>query len=35
MAVAAGEVAIGLAIIIALFRTRETVDVDDVSELKL
>jgi len=35
MAVAAGEVAIGLAIIVALFRTRETVDVDDVAELKL
>jgi len=35
MAVAAGEVAIGLAIIVALFRTRETIDVDRVDSLRL
>lgn len=35
MALAAGEVAIGLAIIVALFRTREAMDTDDVAELKL
>ncbi len=35
MAVAAGEVGIGLAIIVALFRTRETIDVDEVTELRL
>jgi NADH-quinone oxidoreductase subunit K len=34
MAVAAAEVAVGLAIIIALFRNRETVDVSDVHLLK-
>lgn len=34
LAVAAAEVAVGLAIIVAIFRTRETVDVDQVSELK-
>jgi len=34
LAVAAAEVAVGLAIIVALFRTRESVDVDEVSELK-
>ncbi|MCS6859036.1 MAG: NADH-quinone oxidoreductase subunit NuoK [Abditibacteriales bacterium] len=34
MAVAAAEVAIGLAIIVALFRQRETVDVDEVNLLK-
>jgi NADH-quinone oxidoreductase subunit K len=34
MAVAAAEVAVGLAIIIAYFRNRETVDVDDLSILK-
>jgi NADH-quinone oxidoreductase subunit K len=35
MAVAAAEVAVGLAIIIALFRNRETVDVGEVNLLKL
>jgi len=35
IALAAGEVAIGLAIIVALFRTRETIDMDEVAELKL
>ena len=34
MTVAAAEVAVGLAIIIALFRTRETVDVGEVNLLK-
>ena len=35
MAVAAAEVAVGLAIIIALFRNRETVDVGELNLLKL
>lgn len=34
MTVAAAEVAVGLAIIIALFRNRETVNVDEVNLLK-
>ena len=34
MTVAAAEVAVGLAIIVALFRNRETVDVDEVNLLK-
>ena len=34
MAVAAAEVAIGLAILIALFRTRKTVDTGDLTSLK-
>lgn len=34
IAVAAAEAAIGLAIIIALFRNRATTNVDEVSELK-
>ncbi|MBI5177699.1 MAG: NADH-quinone oxidoreductase subunit NuoK [Nitrospinae bacterium] len=34
MAVAAAEAAVGLAIVISLFRTRQTVDVDDVNLLK-
>ncbi len=34
MAVAAAEVAVGLAIIIALFRNRETIDVGEVNLLK-
>ena len=34
MAVAAAEVAVGLAIIIAFYRNRETVDVDDLDLLK-
>lgn len=34
MTVAAAEVAVGLAIIVALFRNRETVDVDEVHLLK-
>ncbi len=35
MVVAAAEAAVGLAIIIAVFRTRETLDVDRVNLLKL
>ncbi len=34
IAVAAAEAAVGLAIVMALFRSRETVDVDQVSLLK-
>ncbi|MEE2754881.1 MAG: NADH-quinone oxidoreductase subunit NuoK [Candidatus Latescibacterota bacterium] len=34
MAVAAAEVAVGLAIIISVFRNRETVDVADINLLK-
>lgn len=32
--VAAAEVAVGLAILVALYRTRQTTDVNDVSSLK-
>jgi NADH-quinone oxidoreductase subunit K len=35
MAVAAAEAAVGLAIIIALFRNRETLNVDEADLLKL
>lgn len=34
LAVAAAEVAVGLAIIVALFRTRQTVNVDEANVLK-
>ena len=34
MAVAAAEVAVGLAIIVAIFRTRATIDVDEMSSMK-
>lgn len=34
MVVAAAEVAVGLAIIVAIFRLRETVNVDDIKLLK-
>ena len=34
MAVAAAEVAVGLAIVIAIFRHKETVEVDKISEMK-
>jgi len=34
MTVAAAEVAVGLAIIVALFRNRQTIDVDEVNLLK-
>lgn len=34
MAVAAAEVAVGLGIIMAIFRTRDQVDVDDLSEME-
>jgi NADH-quinone oxidoreductase subunit K len=35
LAVAAAEVAVGLGIIVAIFRTKETIDVDEVNLLKL
>ena len=35
MTVAAAEAAVGLGIIIAIFRTRESLDVDDSSTLRL
>lgn len=35
IAVAAGEVAIGLAIIVSLFRAKETINLDEVNLLKL
>ena len=35
MTVAAAEAAVGLGIIISIFRTRESLDVDDASTLKL
>ena len=35
MAIAAAEAAVGLALIIAIYRTRSTVNVDDVDLLKL
>ena len=34
LTVAAAEVAVGLAIIVAIFRARERVDVDELNELK-
>lgn len=34
MTVAAAEVAVGLAIIVALYRNRETVNVDEINSLK-
>ncbi len=34
LTVAAAEVAVGLAIIVAIFRARETVDVDEINQLK-
>jgi NADH-quinone oxidoreductase subunit K len=34
LTVAAAEVVIGLAIIVAIFRTRETIDVDTVNTMK-
>ena len=34
MAVAAAEAAVGLAIIVALYRNRETLDVDDANSMK-
>jgi NADH-quinone oxidoreductase subunit K len=34
MAVAAAEAAVGLAIVIALFRNRQTVNIDDINVLK-
>ncbi len=34
MAVAAAEVAVGLALIVAIFRTKQSIDVDQMSSLK-
>jgi len=34
MAVAAAEVAVGLALIVAIFNTRQSIDVDEISTLK-
>jgi NADH-quinone oxidoreductase subunit K len=34
MTVAAAEVAVGLALIVAIFRTKHSIDVDQLSELK-
>ncbi len=34
MAVAAAEVAVGLSLIVAIYRARHTIDVDDMSEMK-
>jgi len=34
MTVAAAEVAVGLALIVAIFRSRGTIDVDEISNLK-
>lgn len=34
IAVAAAEVAVGLALIVTIFRTRRSIDVDQISELK-
>ncbi len=34
IAVAAAEVAVGLALIVAIFRSRQSIDIDDVSSLK-
>lgn len=34
IAVAAAEVAVGLALIVAIFRARESIDVDEVSSLR-
>jgi len=34
IAVAAAEVAVGLALIVAIFRTKHSIDVDQVSSLK-
>jgi len=34
MAVAAAEVAVGLALIVAIFRTKQSIDVDEINMLK-
>lgn len=34
MTVAAAEVAVGLALIVAIYRSRGTIDIDDMSQLK-
>src|SRR5579872_1333246 len=35
LAVAAAEVAVGLGIIVAIFRTKETIDIDEINLLKM
>jgi NADH-quinone oxidoreductase subunit K len=35
LAVAAAEVAVGLGIIVAIFRTKETINIDEVNLLKM
>jgi NADH-quinone oxidoreductase subunit K len=34
MAVAAAEVAVGLALMVAIFRTKQSIDIDQMSSLK-
>jgi NADH-quinone oxidoreductase subunit K len=34
MAVAAAEVAVGLALIVAIFRTKQSIDIDQLNSLK-
>jgi NADH-quinone oxidoreductase subunit K len=34
IAVAAAEVAVGLALIVSIFRTRQSIDVDDINSLR-
>ncbi len=34
MTVAAAEVAVGLALIVAIFRTRQSINIDDLSQMK-
>lgn len=34
MTVAAAEVAVGLALIVAIFKTRSTIDIDEINELR-
>jgi len=34
IAVAAAEVAVGLALIVAIFRTKQSIDIDEISSLK-
>jgi NADH-quinone oxidoreductase subunit K len=34
MVVAAAEVAVGLALIVAIFRTKRSINVDDINQLK-
>jgi NADH-quinone oxidoreductase subunit K len=34
IAVAAAEVAVGLSLIVSIFRTRQSIDVDDINSLR-